>query len=239
MTALRNNELAAKNLKKTRRLLFASLLSFFVLLGTVRGQTPKPKVDAGGPVAPTAALERGRTVYVLNACHFCHGIDLTGASMGAADLMHSPLVGADRNGNLIGSIVLAGLPNLQTAMPKFVDLTKEQISDLAGYIHYLRQQGRYTELMAADSAPGDPKAGEQYFNGAGGCSKCHSASGDLARAAHKYDAATLRSRFLRPGPAISADNITPIAGDQAHLRLLEIYSPADVQNVLAYLNQLP
>lgn len=238
MTALHNNALAAKHLKKMRRLFFASLLCF-VLLGTVRGQTAKPKVDAGGPVAPTAALERGRTVYVLNACHFCHGLDLTGASMGAADLMHSPLVGADRNGNLIGSIVLAGLPNLQTAMPKFADLTKEQISDLAGYIHYLRQQGRYTELLAANSAPGDPKAGEQYFNGAGGCSKCHSASGELARAAHKYDAATLRSRFLRPGPTVSADNITPTAGDQAHLRLLEIYSSAEVQNVLAYLKQLP
>ena len=134
----------------------------------------KPKVDAGGPVAPTTALERGRTVYVLSSCHFCHGIDLTGASMGAADLMHSPLVGADRNGNLIGSIVLAGLPNLQTAMPKFADLTKDQISDLAGYVHYLRQQGRYKELMAANLPAGDAKAGETYFNGSGGCSKCHS-----------------------------------------------------------------
>ena len=94
--------------------------------------------------------------------------------MGAADLMHSPLVGADRNGNLIGSIVLAGLPNLQTAMPKFADLTKDQISDLAGYVHYLRQQGRYKELMAAKLPAGDAKAGETYFNGSGGCSKCHS-----------------------------------------------------------------
>lgn len=204
--------------------------------GSAYGQSPKPKVDAGGPVAPTAALERGRDVYVLNACHFCHGIDLTGASMGAADLMHSPLVGADRNGNLIGSIVLAGLPNLQTAMPKFADLTTPQVSDLAGYIHYLRQRGRYKELMAANSAAGDPQAGEKYFRGDGGCAKCH-APDDLIHATRKYDPTALRSRLLRPGPAVPATDVTPTAGEQAHLRLLENYSAADVQNVLAYLEQ--
>lgn len=208
-----------------------------VFLPPVSAQDAKPKVDAGGPVAPTAALERGRTVYVLSSCHFCHGIDLTGASMGAADLMHSPLVGADRNGNLIGSIVLAGLPNLQTAMPRFVDLTKDQISDLAGYVHYLRRQGRYKELMAANLPVGDAKGGETYFNGSGGCSKCHSIT-DLATSVRKYDANTLRSRFLRPGPAVPVEGVTPSAGEQAHLRLLENDSPADVANTLVYLEQL-
>jgi len=218
--------------------LFVALLTVLACVAqTAAGQGSKPKVDAGGPVAPTAALERGRSVYVLSSCHFCHGIDLTGASMGAADLMHDPLVGADRNGNLIGSIVLAGLPNLQTAMPKFADLTKDQISDLAAYIHYLRQQGRYKELMAANPKGGDVKAGEAYFNGAGGCNKCHSVS-HLASATREYDSSTLRSRFLRPGPSLPAENVTPSAGEQAHLRLLENYSPTDVANALAYLEQL-
>jgi cytochrome c oxidase cbb3-type subunit 3 len=219
--------------------LFVTLLAVFACVAqTAAGQATKPKVDAGGPVAPTAALERGRTVYVLSSCHFCHGIDLTGASMGAADLMHSALVGADRNGNLIGSIVLAGLPNLQTAMPKFADLNKEQISDLAAYIHYLRQQGRYKELMAANLDGGDAKVGEAYFNGAGGCNKCHSGS-ELGAAARKYDAATLRSRLLRPGSPVPVENVTPNAAEQTHLRLLENYSPGDVANALAYLKQLP
>jgi cytochrome c oxidase cbb3-type subunit 3 len=215
-----------------------SALLCLVFLPSVSGQDAKPKVDAGGPVAPTPALERGRTVYVLSSCHFCHGIDLTGASMGAADLMRSPLVGADRNGNLIGSIVLAGLPNLQTAMPRFADLSKDQISDLAAYVHYLRQQGRYKELMAANLPAGDARAGETYFSGSGGCSKCHSAS-DLKPVVQKYDVDTLRSRFLRPGPAVPQDNVTPPAGEQAHLRLLENYSPTDVANVMAYLQNLP
>src|ERR1700674_5184540 len=100
-----------RNSMNIRRIFFA-LLPMMLTINAAHAQTAKPKVDAGGHVAPTAALERGRTVYVLSACHFCHGIDLTGATMGAADLMHSPLVGADRNGNLIGSIVQTGLPNL-------------------------------------------------------------------------------------------------------------------------------
>ena len=91
--------------------------------------------------APTVALERGRTVYVLNTCHFCHGVDLTKATMGAAVLMHSPLVGADENGNVIGAVVRAGIPNLQTSMPSYPDLTQQEVEDLAAYIHYLRQLG--------------------------------------------------------------------------------------------------
>ena len=96
--------------------------------------------DAGGFKAPTAALERGRAVYVLNHCHFCHGVDLTRATMGAANLSQSPFVGTDEDGNMIGPLVKAGLPNLQTAMPSYAELTSEEIVDLARYIHSLRQR---------------------------------------------------------------------------------------------------
>ncbi len=88
-------------------------------------------------------------MYVLNTCHFCHGVDLTKATMGAAVLMHSALVGADENGNVIGAIARAGIPNLQTSMPSYPDLTQQEVEDLAAYIHYLRQRGRHRELTAA------------------------------------------------------------------------------------------
>ena len=113
---------------------------------TSHAQAVPGKPDAGGMPAPTVALERGRTVYVLNTCHFCHGVDLTKATMGAAVLMHSALVGADENGNVIGAIVRAGIPNLQTSMPSYPDLTQQEVEDLAAYIHYLRQLGRHREL---------------------------------------------------------------------------------------------
>jgi mono/diheme cytochrome c family protein len=208
----------------------------FAMISSFAGaQTTENKRDAGGFPAPTPALERGRTVYVLNACHFCHGIDLTGATMGAADLMHSPLVGADEKGNIIGAVVLSGKPNLQTAMPQYPDLSKAQIEDLVEYIHYLRQVGRYKELTgAAQPGAGDAKSGEEYFGA--NCSSCHSITSDLAGVARKYDGATLRSRLLRPGPAITPDGSDGIAaGRRQHLKLLERYSDEDVQNLLAYL----
>jgi len=192
--------------------------------------------DAGGFKAPTAALERGRAVYVLNHCHFCHGVDLTRATMGAANLSQSPLVGTDEDGNVIGPIVKAGLPNLQTAMPSYTDLTPSEVTDLARYVHFLRQQARFRELSAvADPSPGDRTAGEAYFNGAANCRSCHSVTGDLADIGRKYDAATLRARLLRPGPAMPGEGVTPTAGHAAHLRLLETYTAANVRDLVAYL----
>ena len=192
--------------------------------------------DAGGFKAPTAALERGRAVYVLNHCHFCHGVDLTRATMGAANLSQSPFVGTDEDGNMIGPLVKAGLPNLQTAMPSYVELTPAEIVDLARYIHFLRQQARFRELSRVTDPPtGDRAAGEAYFNGAANCRSCHSTTGDLAGIGRKYDLAKLRERLLRPGPAMPGEGLTPTPGQAAHLKLLENYTAANVQDLIAYL----
>jgi mono/diheme cytochrome c family protein len=194
--------------------------------------------DAGGFKAPTVALERGRAVYVLNHCHFCHGDDLTRATMGAANLSQSPLVGADQDGNMIGPLVKAGLPNLQTAMPSYVELTSQEIVDLSRYIHYLRQQARFRELSrVADPPAGNRSAGETYFNGAGNCRSCHSVTGDLVGIGRKYDASILRARVLRPGSSMPVEGVSPTAGQAAHLKLLENYTAADVQDLVAYLGR--
>lgn len=205
---------------------------------TAQYEPPQGPKDAGGYRAPTTELERGRKVFVLNSCHFCHGADLTQTSMGSADLLHSAIVGADEDGNLIGPIVKAGLPNLQTSMPSFYDLSDQEILDLAHYVHYLREQGRYKELMAADLSVGNAEAGKSYFNGAGGCSTCHSPTADLAGVASRYDAKTLRSKFLMPPGTARKEGVTLSAAAQQHLHLLENYGPSDVANVLAYLAQL-
>jgi mono/diheme cytochrome c family protein len=218
-------------------------ISWFVLLPAVvpmlAGEprlNARQERDAGGFKAPTMALERGRTVYVLNHCHFCHGVDLTRATMGAANLTQSPLVGADEDGNIIGPLVKAGLPNLQTAMPSYAELTPEEIVDLARYVHFLRQQARFKELTGLAAAPaGDRTAGEVYFNGADACRTCHSPTGDLAGIGRKYDTATLRARLLRPGPTTVHEGVSPTAGQAAHLKLLENYTAANVRDLLAYL----
>jgi cytochrome c oxidase cbb3-type subunit 3 len=45
---------------------------------------------------------------------------------------------------------------------------------------------------------GDAKAGEAYFNGAGGCNKCHSTTEDLAHVGTRYAPAALQQKFLFP-----------------------------------------
>ena len=150
--------------------------------------------------------------------------------MGAANLMYSQLVGRDEKGNLIGPIVRAGLPNLQTAMPQYSDYTDQQIADLAAYIHYLRQQGRYKELTALNAAPGDATQGRKYVEA--NCAKCHKRTGDLAGIVKKHTPMELRERLLRPTPVFT-EHASP--GAIAHARLLENYKNEDVPNVLAYL----
>lgn len=206
-------------------------------ISTAQYDPPQGPKDAGGYRAPTTQLEQGRKIFVESSCHFCHGVDLTQTNMGSADLLHSPIVGADQDGNLIGPIVKAGLPNLQTSMPSFYDLSDQDILYLARYVHYLRQQGRYKELMAADLSAGNAQAGKTYFNGPGGCSKCHSPMGDLAAIASRYDAKTLRSKFLMPNGTARKQSVTLSAGAQQHLQLLENYDPTDAANVLAYMAQ--
>ena len=221
-----------------RRLLQRSfvLARSVVLVAALAAAQTSAKRDAGGYPAPTAELERGRTVFVFSSCHFCHGVDLTGAAMGAANLMYSRLVGRDEKGNLIGPVVRAGLPNLQTAMPQYSDYTDQQIADLAAYIHYLRRQGRYKELIGMkETASGDAGLGQKYFKGAGKCDGCHS-TGDLAESAKKHRPDELCARFLQPGSAVPGSEDSP--GVIAHRRLLERYSNEDVGNLLAYLRTL-
>jgi mono/diheme cytochrome c family protein len=221
----------------TRGLLIVALVGTRGAIG-VNGQTTLQR-DAGGYPAPTAALERGRTVYVLNHCHFCHGEDLTRANMGAANLTQSALVGADTDGNAIGAVVRAGLPNLQTAMPSYRELSSQEMVDLARYIHYLRQQAKYSELIQpATGARGDAVRGKTLFTAA--CASCHTSSHALAGIARKYDPASLRARLLRPGPPKPADGagVEPTAGQSAHLKLLENYTAANVEDLLAYLRGL-
>ena len=139
-------------------------------------------------------VERGRQLLVAQ-CGFCHGSNARGGSSGP-DLTRSPLVQDDENGKQIGEFLRVGRPD--RGMPKF-DLTEAEISDLATFLHstiYLAANRRLYQIL--DILTGDPKAGEAYFNGAGGCNACHSPSGDLKGVGAKYDPATLQARMAMP-----------------------------------------
>ena len=82
-------------------------------------------------------------------------------------------------------------------MPKLT-LSATEIADIAAWLHSqpLSDRGAPTTL---DILVGSAKEGETYFNGAGHCTQCHSASGDLAAIGAKYDPKTIQNLIVSGG----------------------------------------
>jgi mono/diheme cytochrome c family protein len=149
-----------------------------------------------------AAVQRGRELQVAR-CGFCHGSNARGGSSGP-DLTRSALVQEDENGKQLGEFLRVGRP--EKNMPKF-ELTEQELTDLATFLHAtIYSIGNRRTYQILDIVTGDPKAGAAFFNGAGRCSACHSAEGDLKGVGAKYEPAVLQGRILlprgggRPGP---------------------------------------
>jgi mono/diheme cytochrome c family protein len=118
-------------------------------------------------------------------------------------------------------------------------LSDRQLHDIARYIHYARQQGRYKELIEANAEPGNETAGKTYFDQ--NCAACHAA--DRTGIGRTRDATALREQLLRPRAlnespsfAVSALGDNRVAtGRQRHSFLLENFTPTQVANLVAYL----
>ena len=203
-------------------------------------------VDFLAPILPDPLLQHSKEIYVLYGCAYCHGVDLKVRNGEAADLLHSKIVGADQNANLIGPLLRNGIP--QTAklspMPQFADLSDREIADISRWIHYARQQGKYKELMdAKDLGPGDAAAGKIYLDNT--CGSCHQRD-DMIKAVRSNDTLTLKSQLLNPAILKAAQSFkvdqlhdTKMAtGRQRHGKLLENYSAKDVANLIAYLQSM-
>ena len=65
----------------------------------------------------------------------------------------------------------------------------------------MANRGTYKRLNVVT---GNAKAGEAYFNGAGGCKSCHSPTGDLAHIGARYQPDQLQNRFIWPGRTAAA-----------------------------------
>jgi mono/diheme cytochrome c family protein len=130
------------------------------------------------------------------SCGFCHGEKARGAA--GPNLVRSAVVLHDEKGESIGAVVSQGRPD--KGMPAFPQFTKDQLYDLAEYLHMqvelVANRGIYKRLNVVT---GDAQAGEAYFNGAGGCNQCHSPTGDLAHIGSKYQPDQLQTRFIWPG----------------------------------------
>lgn len=173
-------------------------------------------VKSSGTVAsksyPPALVESGRALFRRD-CSFCHGRDAGGGESGL-DLTRSKLVTADVGGDKIGAVVRNGRPG--TNMPNF-NYSDQQIASLMAFIHTqkdnaLRHKGGRKGVDVSDLQTGNAEAGKQYFDGAGGCSTCHSPTGDLAGVASRYEGLKLEEQMLYPKHAKSRVAVTPASG---------------------------
>lgn len=146
------------------------------------------------------AAQRGASQFA-KSCSFCHGKDATGGPEGP-NLMRSSVVRHDNNGDLIGKTIREGRPS--GGMPP-IPLAPQQISDIVTYLHAAvavsdrTSAGRPShDYSLKRLLTGNAASGKSYFNGAGGCSQCHSPTGDLAGIARKYPPVELQARFLYP-----------------------------------------
>jgi mono/diheme cytochrome c family protein len=164
-------------------------------------------------IYPQEAISRGLPAY-NTACGYCHGERGKGGKAGP-DLIVSLITLHDEDGVQIGQY-LKGPAHTKAVKPEVPD---NQVFDIAAYLHSRVQfaSGRGDVHMDMILV-GDPKAGEVYFNGAGGCNKCHSPTGNLKGVGAKYDPATLQERMVMPrvgrggfGRGATADPNAPYA----------------------------
>ena len=168
------------------------------------GPDDKPIVD------PKAALD-AKPLWAAN-CIACHGADARGTDKGS-NLVRSLVVLKDRYGSTLGPYLRANHPPVPTPVPvpgakkgttssasAFEGLSNRDVLLLA---HFLRERINDTLRGAPMFKPGnvltgDSKAGQDYFNGEGGCAKCHSPTGDLAGIGRRLEPVSIQQRFLFP-----------------------------------------
>ena len=151
-----------------------------------RGRGADPGVERLRAFDP-AAVDRGRAAFG-EKCSACHRANARGGQgFTGPDLIRSVLVLQDGNGQQIAA-------HLQAAHKPPIALTPPEISDIRTFLHreitYAAERTNY-QLQYVMS--GNAKAGETYFNGAGGCNKCHSPTGDLKGIGSRHDGPMLQA----------------------------------------------
>src|SRR5262245_33842465 len=167
--------------------------------GNNRAQSPasqRPPQTATPQTYPAQQVQAGQT-WFASQCGFCHGRDAAGGEMGP-DLTRSALVAEDVRGDKIGPMVRAG--RVDKGMPAF-DLSDTDLGAVVAFIHDQKTKmeelgGGRRAVDVADLDTGNAEAGRRYFNGAGGCNKCHSPTGDLAGVGTRFRGLPLLQRML-------------------------------------------
>ena len=135
------------------------------------------------------SVKRGRVTFQA-VCSHCHGTDADGGT--DQELLRSGLIRGDSCGTEIKKLVATGRPD--RGMPAIV-LDDAKLNEIVDYLHRRIDEIDFSQLpsrpeMERALLTGDANAGRRYFNGAGGCSGCHSPDGDL----QELQPDTMRSR---------------------------------------------
>jgi cytochrome c oxidase cbb3-type subunit 3 len=144
-------------------------------------------------------IDAGRTAFAAQ-CGFCHGRDAAGGA-GGPDLTRSMLVADDVRGDRIGPVVRSG--RTAQGMPAF-SVPDAELAAVVAFVHDQKAQadtanGDRRTVDPADLQTGNAAAGRRYFETS--CTRCHSATGDLAGVATRYQPLALLQRMLYPRPA--------------------------------------
>jgi cytochrome c oxidase cbb3-type subunit 3 len=160
----------------------------------------KPPATVMPQSYPQEQVQAGETRFV-SQCGFCHGRDAGGGESGP-DLTRSTLVAEDVRGDKLTAVIRQGRPD--KGMPGS-NLSDSDIAAIVAFIHDTKTKaetlgGGRRSVAVEDLQTGNVEAGRRYFNGAGGCAKCHSVTnGDFAKIGSRYEGLALLQRLLYPG----------------------------------------
>jgi len=178
-----------------------------VAAAVTHAQAPqaKPYMPHQPQPVDMAAHDLGRTLW-LAQCVECHGGQARGTEQGP-NLIRSEIVGLDRPtkaGAVLGPFLKKGHPT-QSGKPS-ASFTDDEIFQLANFIRQRvneTMRGSPTYIVLPENIlTGNRTAGEAFFKGEGGCTKCHTATSlDLAGIASRItDPRALQSRVFFPAP---------------------------------------
>ncbi|MCB1021427.1 MAG: c-type cytochrome [Bryobacterales bacterium] len=165
-----------------------------------RGPRPPEFPAQQRELADEATITRGEQIYTAN-CRFCHGADLRGGDSGGPNLLRSKLVFNDKEGELIGPVVIQGSNTPGGGMMPPIPMPPADIKALAGYLHKvqstMRGQGNPPEggEKELNVLVGDVNAGKDYF--ASTCASCHKASDMKGLSAKFPEAMDLQNYWVR------------------------------------------
>jgi cytochrome c oxidase cbb3-type subunit 3 len=162
-------------------------------------------------VAPKELIESGKTLF-QQQCAFCHGRDAAGGETGPS-LVDSEMVRRDKTGAAIAAVVHNGRP--EKGMPKF-DLGETAMAGVVAFIYNQQatnaSNGKRRGVLPSDLQTGNAALGQQYFEGPGHCSTCHSPTGDLAHVGSRLVGLKLEQRMLYPDRVNAKATVTLPSG---------------------------